>query len=314
MSRPPGGYNGAADRLVTARGLSVLTFEVDRGVSAVAISPDGRHLAARAGGVRLWAIGKPTAAPAELPGDSAVGFLPDGRLVVAGSSLLVVDPDRPHRRAAQFPRPDGIPVVDILPDGRFLAAGPAAVAVARLAPDGVRIDSRIAIAGPPQRQAVAASPDGACVAVGRARGTIDRTVQSAVCVHSLADGRPVTEFAAPGFLNELAWSPCGRYLAGVLGARLVVWSAADGRRVCELEAGGTRLFRGPRFHPSGRFLAAGGANVDGGAYCWGVDPWAELVGYRWPLGPVACVHFSPDGTLAAAGGERGRVTVWDLDL
>jgi WD40 repeat protein len=114
-------------------------------------------------------------------------------------------------------------------------------------------------------------------------------------------------------LNALTWSPCGRYIAGVLGARLVVWSAEDGKTRGELEAGGTRLFRGPRFHPSGRFLAAGGANIDGGVYCWNVGTWEELTGFRWPVGPVACVNFSPDGTLAAAGGERGRILVWDVD-
>jgi WD40 repeat protein len=116
-----------------------------------------------------------------------------------------------------------------------------------------------------------------------------------------------------GALVDLTWSPCGRYLAGVLGARLVVWAADTGKPVAELEAGGTRLFRGPRFHPSGRFLAAGGANLEGGVYCWGVGTWTELVGYRWPVGPVACLNFGPDGTLAAAGGERGRITVWDVD-
>jgi WD40 repeat protein len=95
--------------------------------------------------------------------------------------------------------------------------------------------------------------------------------------------------------------------------RLVVWSVETGKILGELEAGGTRLFRGPRFHPSGRFLAAGGANIEGGVYCWNVGTWEELVGYRWPVGPVMCVTFSADGTLAAAGGEKGHIMVWDVD-
>lgn len=115
-----------------------------------------------------------------------------------------------------------------------------------------------------------------------------------------------------GYLNVLSWSPCDRFLAGVLGARLVVWSVEDGAAV-ELGTGTTRLFRAPCFHPSGNVLAAGGANLDGGVYSWEVGTWREIAGYRWPIGPVACVGFSPDGTLAAAGSERGRITVWDVD-
>ncbi len=91
------------------------------------------------------------------------------------------------------------------------------------------------------------------------------------------------------------------------------WSTENGTLVSELEAGGTRLFCGPCFHPSGRFLAAGGANVEGGVYCWDVSTWKELAGYRWPVGPVVSVCFSPDGSRTAAGGERGGATVWDAD-
>jgi WD40 repeat protein len=129
-----------------------------------------------------------------------------------------------------------------------------------------------------------------------------------------SSGRFTSALASgPGLLNSLEWSPCGGFLAGVIGARLVVWDAAAGGRVSELEAAGTRLFRCPRFHPSGRFLAAGGANLDGGVYCWDTVSWQEIAAYRWPVGPVMRVTFSPDGTLAAAGGERGELTVWDVD-
>jgi WD40 repeat protein len=152
------------------------------------------------------------------------------------------------------------------------------------------------------------------VALGSALPMSRGKFRSAARLYSLPHGEPAGELEpTTGQLTSLAWSPCRRYVAGVLGARLVVWSAEDGRLRGELAAGGTRLFRGPRFHPSGRFLAAGGANLDGGVYCWNVGTWEELVGYRWPVGPVACVAFSPDGTLAAAGGERGRVLVWDVD-
>ncbi len=293
----------------------MLTFECATGfVGAVALAPDGRHLATSTGGgsVRLWSLVEPTAEPAELADGHVIGFLPDGRLVVVGGAVLVVRPDAPHRGAVRFAPPAGTPIA-VLPDGRLLTASGTELALARVAPEGVRVESRVELSTAPTPPVVAVSPGGAWVAVGRHRGVVNLTLRYAVCVYSLSDGEQVAEFAAPGYLTALEWSPCGRYIAGVLGARLVVWSADDGQLLGELEAGGTRLFRGPQFHPSGRFLAAGGANIEGGVYCWEVGTWSELVGYRWPIGPVACVGFSPDGTLAAAGGERGRVTVWDVD-
>lgn len=297
----------------------MLTFEGQRAkVEAVAISPDGRHLVASGGGVRLWALANPAADPVELAGGAAIGFLPDGRLVVAGGMVLVAHPDAPHKGAVRFAAPE--PVTAVLPDGRLLSvpevpASPAALSIATLQPGSARVDARLALprsAG--VRPRVAVAPDGGRVAVAVGLPAGPHKKRSAVWLYALPGGEQVGELeAVTGDLPALAWAPDGRHLAGVLGAKLVVWSAEDGKLRGELEAGGTRLFRGPRFHPSGRFLAAGGANLDGGVYCWSVGTWQELAGYRWPVGPVTCVTFGPDGTLAAAGGEKGRILVWDVD-
>lgn len=301
----------------------MLTFEGKRAfVDAVAISPDGRHLVASGGGVWLWSPADPTAEPIELTGGPAIGFLPDGRLVVAGNMVLIANPDAPHKGAVRFAARE--PVSAVLPDGRLLSVpdvpetvdAPATLALRTLLSDRTRLEVRLTLpksAGKKPR--VAVSPNGERVAVAVALPEGPRgLLRSGVWILALSSGKQVGELApATGQLNALTWSPDGRYVAGVLGARLVVWSAEDGKTRGELEAGGTRLFRGPRFHPSGRFLAAGGANIDGGVYCWNVGTWEELIGFRWPVGPVACVSFSPDGTLAAAGGERGRILVWDVD-
>lgn len=295
----------------------VLTFEVERAaVDAVAISPDGRRLAARCQGIRLWQLAEPTAKPMKFKAMGQIGFLNDGRFVVVGEGVSVFNPDTPRRGAINFTVPD--PVCGILPDGRLLTRSRVTrgeiFTISRIESTGACEESQITVPTPSAVYHPTISPDGQRLAVGSASGS----ARTFVRLFATTTGEPLGELdVAPGTLNALTWSPCGRFLAGELNLRLIVWSSETGKILSELKAGGTRLFRGPRFHPSGRFLAAGGANIEGGVYCWNVGAWEEMVGYHWPVGPVMCVTFSPDGTLAAAGGEasrgKSRIMVWDVD-
>jgi WD40 repeat protein len=72
-----------------------------------------------------------------------------------------------------------------------------------------------------------------------------------------------------------------------------------GRRVAGLAA-----------HPSGRLLATTSEDhVD----FWDAPSWRSAKRFAWKVGRLQAVTFSPDGMLAAAGGAKGRVVVWDLD-
>src|SRR5688500_7785545 len=116
---------------------AVLTFEGERAsVDAVAISPDGRHLVASGGGVRLWSLADPTAESIELTGGPAVGSLPDGRLVVAGNMVLIANPDAPHKGAARFEARE--PVGEVLDVGRLLAITRDALILSAVQGGGVR--------------------------------------------------------------------------------------------------------------------------------------------------------------------------------
>lgn len=71
-------------------------------------------------------------------------------------------------------------------------------------------------------------------------------------------------------------------------------------------------FTGMAFHPSGRYLAA--ASNDHTVTLIDTATGAEAQTFTWQLGRMRSVCFSSDGTLAAAGSDKGQAVVWDVDL
>jgi len=298
----------------------VLTFQATPSpVRSLAISPDDRFLTASS---LLWDLTEPMAPAVELKPcciSRGMGFLDDSRLAVvsAEGAILLADSTKPSTFTTHCTIDPAPEAASILPENQFRFWFSERVEVWQLQSKGAERLTMVPV--PAGASAITYSPDGSRFAVvieGRTVGEIGPTLRRPFGIRILDRHGWLIAKLVQGFgsLYALHWSPCGRFVVGAIGLRLYVWDAENGTQVAELRAGGTGLFTGPRFHPSGRFLAAGGANVDGGVYCWDTTTWKEIVGYRWPVGPVMDVTFSRDGLLAAAGGERGQVTVWDVDL
>jgi WD40 repeat protein len=93
----------------------------------------------------------------------------------------------------------------------------------------------------------------------------------------------------------------------------------DGRTLADLSTPPAQLTTGSQkgftclaFHPTGQYLAA--TSTDGTVKLFETETWALARTYEWGVGKVQSLALSRDGLLAAAGGEAGKIVVWDVDL
>src|SRR5262249_47537637 len=109
----------------------------------------------------------------------------------------------------------------------------------------------------------------------------------------------------------LAVSPDGTLIA-VSKTTLSAWPGADLSRAPRVIRNDNRKhFTGVAFHPSGSYLAA--TSNDMTVKLYDTASWEVARMFTWDIGRMLSVAFSPDGMLAAAGSDTGKVVVWDVD-
>jgi WD40 repeat protein len=120
---------------------------------------------------------------------------------------------------------------------------------------------------------------------------------------------------------RITYSPDGKWImTNDDRRRLEVWNARTLDRVTEyvpkIKIKSRRKITEPvhsfAFHPSGRYLVVGGQA--GPIEFVDTATWQPVVAFDWKFRSCFGVAFSPDGTLAAAGSDKGQVVVWDADL
>jgi WD40 repeat protein len=111
-------------------------------------------------------------------------------------------------------------------------------------------------------------------------------------------------------VRKLAFSPDGKILAGAVGPSLRIWDVEQNREVARRKPS-SKHFQGMSFTADGRYLLT--VSNDETLRVWDTRSWQEHSAYTWKIGRLLNIALSPDGLVAAAGSDRGKIVIWDVD-
>jgi WD40 repeat protein len=77
------------------------------------------------------------------------------------------------------------------------------------------------------------------------------------------------------------------------------------------KATNTAVVTGLCFMPNGSRLVT--VSNDTKVRVFETRTWTETAGYEWKIGRLRCMAVAPDGLRTAAGSDRGKVILWDVD-
>ncbi|MBN9521723.1 WD40 repeat domain-containing protein [bacterium] len=112
--------------------------------------------------------------------------------------------------------------------------------------------------------------------------------------------------------DPLVIAPDGGHVVNLHHQTVLVWARGNTGDPVQLCDASGKHFYAAAFDPSSRYLFA--ARSDGTVHVFDAAGWGCRVRFDWGIGPLRSVAVSPDGALAAAGGEGGEIVVWDVDL
>jgi WD40 repeat protein len=281
-------------------------------VRAAAIHPDGRLLAASAGGdTRLW-WPPPTPPVPVLPHDGvawAVAFSPDRKTVATGGEdkrVHLWDAGTGTPRGELGPFKEFVRALAFNKDGRVLLVGRDKgtgmdKAEATLWDVDTGHQSKVILQHNSAIEGVAFSPDGDTVVVGGRDGLVQ--------LWDVRNGRPGRKLqdSGEGQLECVGFSPDGQKVVAGCAEKARVWDVVSGAPLCSVAH--LKGVTAGAFSPDGRTLAT--ASYDRTAWLWDaatgqpIGPPLELDATVWALA------FTPDGTTLVTACVSS-VRLWDV--
>jgi WD40 repeat protein len=300
----------------------------DEPVRAVAVSPDGRFLAAATGGelgVWDWVTGEPVFRGVGYPVPlNQLAFTADGNTLVIAyvNGAYRLTHDVPHPTPLDYrsygPFSGGVAVS---PDGRTLVATragrPQQVKLEQWELPGWRPKSGIDYWSPFER--LAFSPDGQHVA-GINHESFELRFANSFGLNSRQlsyEGQYLPARFRRGIQRHE--TPLTAFLTFPRHSETVVFGWDAEFRVMETRAGNVlkrvaspgEPFADAAFVGSGRHLAT----VDGTGVMrlWSTESWEVAREYDWAAGGLTCVAATADGLAGVCGTDTGRIVVFDVD-
>jgi WD40 repeat protein len=306
--------------------LLTLAQRKKRTVSALAFAPDGRALVASSvlSVPTLWelpVVGAPVPlSNVPIPPSSAFTFSPDARVVgwICGPRRFERDRGTPEARAAKL-TPETEALVSQATCGadqkllvRTTNRG-TGYRIRAFTPDGKDGWAEAWTVGPADdlngRSIVGASRADRFFTweiLPFNQGYTKRVVMRSTLTGEMVDATTV----GLSYILGLAVAPDASMAIFFRNSSLHAWR--PGGKVEKVRTGTLTHYRALAFHPDGRHLLAG--NNDTTARLIDTQTWQVVRQFVWDIGVLTAVAVSPDGALAAAGGAKGRIVVWDLDI
>ncbi|MFH0902056.1 MAG: protein kinase [Pseudomonadota bacterium] len=284
----------------------VLRGRGDVGLTAVAVSQDGRHLAGgnEAGAILLWDLANGSAI--ELTGHTAkvsgLSFDASGKLVASASNdatVRVWDVDSGKERLVLAGHDSVVSRVMFGAEGQLLSAGFDGTVRQW---DTERGTGRVLLDGSMPLQALAVGPTGEQFLTGGVDGNIrlwlpGRQVEKAV-FHGHQDR-----------VNSTVLGPVGEVMASGSNDKSVrLWKVASGSH--SVLGRHEDIVNAVAFSPDARLVVSG--SRDSTLRLWSVTVEGRTVEESGHVGGIWALAFSPDGSTVASGGEDKTIRIWDV--